>query len=145
MCIFLVVFFADTNNLDVLPDGTLQITNIQRNNHGTYSCEGKIKGRPKSEFLNISVVVNGRAWASVQLRIQSVKRRLKVKDLTIVYNKWPVFVSLVPPTVLVHGEKSKVVAGPNQSVTLTCLVSGAPHPNITWETWVHYHQYIFYS
>ncbi|TSK20187.1 Neural cell adhesion molecule 1 [Bagarius yarrelli] len=88
----------DTSNLKVLPDGTLQIINIQRENHGTYNCEGKIKGRPKSEILNISVVVN------------------------------------VPPTVIVRSEKPKVVAGPSQNFTLTCLVTGAPHPNITWET-----------
>ncbi|KAG7317898.1 hypothetical protein KOW79_018933 [Hemibagrus wyckioides] len=48
----------DTSNLNVLPNGTLQITSIQRENHGTYVCQGKIKGRPKYETLNISVVVN---------------------------------------------------------------------------------------
>ncbi|XP_027025682.2 neural cell adhesion molecule 1 [Tachysurus fulvidraco] len=88
----------ETNNLNVLPDGTLQITNIQRENHGTYVCEGKIKRRPIFRTLNISVVVN------------------------------------VPPTVIVRGENTKVVAGPKRSVSLTCLVTGAPHPNITWET-----------
>ncbi|KAB5532960.1 hypothetical protein PHYPO_G00126080 [Pangasianodon hypophthalmus] len=88
----------DTSNLNVLPDGSLKITNIQRENHGTYGCEGKIKGRPISRTLNISVVVN------------------------------------VPPTVLFHGERTKVLAGPDRNVTLTCLVTGAPQPSITWET-----------
>ncbi|XP_060756264.1 neural cell adhesion molecule 2 [Neoarius graeffei] len=87
----------DTSNLSVLSDGSLQITNIQRENHGTYGCEGKIKGRPKSETLNISVVVNA------------------------------------PPTAIVRSESTKVLAGPNRNVTLLCLVTGAPHPNITWE------------
>ncbi|XP_053467875.1 neural cell adhesion molecule 2 [Ictalurus furcatus] len=87
----------DTSNLNVQGDGSLQITNIQRENHGTYSCEGKIKGRPISETLNISVAVNA------------------------------------PPTVIVRGERSKVVAGPNTNFTLTCLVTGSPHPTITWE------------
>ncbi|KAK2815170.1 hypothetical protein Q7C36_023436 [Tachysurus vachellii] len=93
----ILVINNETNNLNVLRDGTLQITNIQRENHGTYVCEGKIKRRPKSQTLNISVVVN------------------------------------VPPTVIVRGENAKVVAGPNRSVSLTCLVTGTPHPVITWE------------
>ncbi|KAI5092347.1 neural cell adhesion molecule 1-like isoform X2 [Silurus meridionalis] len=87
----------DTNNLSVLSDGSLQITNIQRQNHGTYVCEGKIKRRPVAKTLNISVVVN------------------------------------VPPSVIVRGESAKVLAGPNNKATLTCLVTGAPHPNISWK------------
>ncbi|KAF5907171.1 neural cell adhesion molecule 1-like isoform X2, partial [Clarias magur] len=88
----------DTSNLSVLSNGSLRITNIQREHHGIFICEGRIKGRPKTETLSISVVVN------------------------------------VPPTVIVRGERTKVVAGPNKNVTLICLVNGAPHPNITWET-----------
>ncbi|KAM9436503.1 neural cell adhesion molecule 1 [Clarias gariepinus] len=95
---FRVLNSADTSNLSVLSDGSLRITNIQREHHGTFICEGKIKGRPKTERLSISVVVN------------------------------------VPPTVIVRGERTKVVAGSNKNVTLICLVEGAPHPNITWKT-----------
>ncbi|KAA0702748.1 Neural cell adhesion molecule 1 [Triplophysa tibetana] len=44
--------------LKVLPDRSLQIVGIQQEDRGTYSCEGKIKGRPITRTLLISVVVN---------------------------------------------------------------------------------------
>ncbi|KAB5513303.1 hypothetical protein PHYPO_G00249670 [Pangasianodon hypophthalmus] len=71
---------------------------VQVSRNDTSNLNGKIKGRPISRTLNISVVVN------------------------------------VPPTVLFHGERTKVLAGPDRNVTLTCLVTGAPQPSITWET-----------
>ncbi|KAJ8384469.1 hypothetical protein AAFF_G00204900 [Aldrovandia affinis] len=42
----------------MLDDNSLQITAIERKHHGTYVCEAAIKGRPISEQLSISVVVN---------------------------------------------------------------------------------------
>ncbi|XP_077070839.1 neural cell adhesion molecule 1 isoform X3 [Siphateles boraxobius] len=45
-------------HLKILPDRALQIVGIQSEDRGTYSCEGKIKGRPINRALQISVVVN---------------------------------------------------------------------------------------
>ncbi|XP_056618395.1 neural cell adhesion molecule 2 isoform X2 [Triplophysa dalaica] len=39
-----------------------------------------------------------------------------------------------PPTVLIHKEKMNVFAGPNNSVSIICLVKGQPTPNIAWTT-----------
>ncbi|XP_051721039.1 neural cell adhesion molecule 1-like isoform X2 [Ctenopharyngodon idella] len=83
-------------SLRILPDRSLQIVGIQQEDRGTYTCEGKIKGRPVTRHLPISVVVNE------------------------------------PPTILIHEERKSVHAGPNTSVSIVCLVKGAPTPNITW-------------
>ncbi|XP_051999311.1 neural cell adhesion molecule 1-like isoform X2 [Xyrauchen texanus] len=45
-------------HLKVLPDKSLQIVGIQQEDRGTYTCEGRIKGRTISNTLQISVVVN---------------------------------------------------------------------------------------
>ncbi|KAK1806712.1 hypothetical protein P4O66_005212, partial [Electrophorus voltai] len=42
----------------VLPDGTLQIADIQKEDSGTYVCEGRIRGRKILKMLNISISVN---------------------------------------------------------------------------------------
>nr|XP_017207042.1 neural cell adhesion molecule 1-like isoform X1 [Danio rerio] len=86
------------SHLKILPDRTLMIVGIQHEDRGTYICEGKIKGRPITRNLPISVVVNE------------------------------------PPTVLIHEEKKSVFAGPNTSLSIACLVKGAPVPTITWTT-----------
>ncbi|XP_067304106.1 neural cell adhesion molecule 1-like [Pseudorasbora parva] len=83
-------------NLKILPDRSLQIVGIQQEDRGIYICEGKIKGRPVTKDLQISVVVNE------------------------------------PPTVRIHQERKSVSAGPNTSVSISCLVKGEPTPNITW-------------
>lgn len=46
-------------HLRILPDKSLQILGIQQEDSGTYTCEGRIKGRPIIRELQISVVVNG--------------------------------------------------------------------------------------
>lgn len=46
-------------HLRILPDRSLQIVGIQQDDSGTYTCEGRIKGRPITKKLQISVVVNG--------------------------------------------------------------------------------------
>uniref|UniRef100_A0A8C1QW15 Neural cell adhesion molecule 3 n=1 Tax=Cyprinus carpio TaxID=7962 RepID=A0A8C1QW15_CYPCA len=43
----------------IQPDNSLQILGIQQEDSGTYTCEGRIKGRPITRTLKISVVVNG--------------------------------------------------------------------------------------
>uniref|UniRef100_A0A672SX24 Neural cell adhesion molecule 1-B-like n=1 Tax=Sinocyclocheilus grahami TaxID=75366 RepID=A0A672SX24_SINGR len=45
-------------HLRILPDRSLQILGIQQEDRGTYTCEGRIKGRPIMRELQISVVVN---------------------------------------------------------------------------------------
>uniref|UniRef100_A0A8C1DFN5 Neural cell adhesion molecule 3 n=1 Tax=Cyprinus carpio carpio TaxID=630221 RepID=A0A8C1DFN5_CYPCA len=42
----------------IQPDNSLQILGIQQEDSGTYTCEGRIKGRPITRTLKISVVVN---------------------------------------------------------------------------------------
>ncbi|KAL1259968.1 hypothetical protein QQF64_010545 [Cirrhinus molitorella] len=53
-----VVIDDGHGHLRVLPDKSLQIQGIQQEDHGTYTCVGKIKGRPINRELQISVVVN---------------------------------------------------------------------------------------
>ncbi|XP_016313893.1 neural cell adhesion molecule 1-like isoform X2 [Sinocyclocheilus anshuiensis] len=45
-------------HLRILPDKSLHILRIQQEDGGTYTCEGRIKGRPIIRELQISVVVN---------------------------------------------------------------------------------------
>ncbi|XP_039506733.1 neural cell adhesion molecule 1 [Pimephales promelas] len=45
-------------HLKILPDRSLQIVGIQPDDRGIYTCVGKIKGRPITRELQISVVVN---------------------------------------------------------------------------------------
>ncbi|XP_028837173.1 neural cell adhesion molecule 1 isoform X1 [Denticeps clupeoides] len=84
------------NRFVILPDKSLQIRKIERDDEGSYSCKATITGRPVSDMRNISVVVNA------------------------------------PPTVKIHEEVKRVLAGPEMTVTMTCLVSGAPQPVISW-------------
>ncbi|XP_076869237.1 neural cell adhesion molecule 1 isoform X2 [Brachyhypopomus gauderio] len=56
----------------VLPDGTLQIANIQREDSGTYVCEGRIRGRKILRTLDISIVVNAPATAMISIKKASV-------------------------------------------------------------------------
>ncbi|XDV40806.1 hypothetical protein PO909_009808, partial [Leuciscus waleckii] len=45
-------------HLKILSDRSLQIVRIQPEDRGIYTCEGKIKGRPITRELQVSVVVN---------------------------------------------------------------------------------------
>ncbi|XP_049902461.1 neural cell adhesion molecule 1 isoform X1 [Epinephelus moara] len=54
-----------------LPDNTLLIENVKREDAGTYFCQAQIRGRPINEQLPISVVIN--VLPSVHLR-EEVKR-----------------------------------------------------------------------
>ncbi|XP_059424414.1 neural cell adhesion molecule 1-like isoform X2 [Carassius carassius] len=45
-------------NLRILSDKSLQISGIQQEDSGNYTCVGRIKGRPTERRLQISVVVN---------------------------------------------------------------------------------------
>ncbi|XP_020353399.1 neural cell adhesion molecule 1-like isoform X2 [Oncorhynchus kisutch] len=56
----------------------------------------------------------------------------KIKDRPIVKKHViSIFVN-VPPTVKIHEEVKKVMAGPETNVSLSCLVEGVPQPNIIW-------------
>ncbi|KAJ8289740.1 hypothetical protein GJAV_G00004760 [Gymnothorax javanicus] len=82
--------------ISVLPNRSLRITNIQRKHSGTYTCEASIKKRPISAQIRISVIVNA------------------------------------PPTAVIREKKKSVLAGPRTNVTISCLVTGVPTPNISW-------------
>ncbi|XP_018582435.2 neural cell adhesion molecule 1 isoform X1 [Scleropages formosus] len=84
------------DRVKVLNDNSLQILDIRREDRGAYVCEGKIRSRPISKTLTISVVVNAL------------------------------------PEVKIHEKLKNVLAGPQNNVSLICLVSGEPTPNITW-------------
>lgn len=47
------------SHLRQLPDNTLIIQNVKREDAGTYICQAQIKGRPVFNKLHVSVVVNG--------------------------------------------------------------------------------------
>ncbi|XP_059195667.1 neural cell adhesion molecule 1 [Centropristis striata] len=79
-----------------LPDNSLLIEKVRREDAGTYVCQGQIRGRQVYAPLSVSVVVNA------------------------------------PPTVRIREEVKKVLAGPEMNVSLLCLVSGQPKPNISW-------------
>ncbi|NP_001134287.1 Neural cell adhesion molecule 1-A precursor [Salmo salar] len=49
---------SEAGRIRRLKDNSLQINNITRKDHGTYTCEAKIKDRPIFEKLNISISVN---------------------------------------------------------------------------------------
>lgn len=61
-------------HLKILSDRSLQIVRIQPEDHGTYICEGKIKGRPVKRELQVSVVVNGEDVEELIMFILSVAR-----------------------------------------------------------------------
>lgn len=55
------------SHLQQLPNNTLLIQNVKREDAGTYICRAKIKGRPASNELRVSVVVNGQVLFQYQL------------------------------------------------------------------------------
>uniref|UniRef100_A0A672S3G3 Ig-like domain-containing protein n=1 Tax=Sinocyclocheilus grahami TaxID=75366 RepID=A0A672S3G3_SINGR len=59
-------------HLRILPDKSLQILRIQQEDSGTYTCEGRIKGRPIIRELQISVVVNEPPTALIHQERKSV-------------------------------------------------------------------------
>ncbi|XP_031432712.1 neural cell adhesion molecule 2 isoform X2 [Clupea harengus] len=65
---------ADGNQrITVLPDNSLQIDDIQREDRGTYTCKASIKGRPVSKMQNISVVINTPPEVIIHEKLKSVK------------------------------------------------------------------------
>ncbi|XP_062394665.1 neural cell adhesion molecule 1 isoform X2 [Sardina pilchardus] len=59
--------------ITVRRDNFLQIDDIQREDRGTYTCKAYIKGRPISDTLNISVVVNTLPVVEIQEKRKTVK------------------------------------------------------------------------
>ncbi|XP_071239756.1 neural cell adhesion molecule 1 isoform X2 [Salvelinus alpinus] len=55
-----------------LKDNSLQINNINRKDHGTYTCEAKIKDRPIFEKLDISISVNVPPTAKIHEEVKKV-------------------------------------------------------------------------
>lgn len=66
------LFCSGRSHLKILPDRSLQIVGIQQEDRGTYTCEGKIKNRPITRNLFISVVVNGEDIEELSIFVFSV-------------------------------------------------------------------------
>lgn len=129
-CICLLSLPPAGSRFRQLPDNTLFIEKVKREDAGTYECQARIRGRDIYRKLPVSVVVNGQLPFQYQL-----------------YNIWKWLVYYldkyiwnlnfaVPPTVHLKEEEKKVLAGPKTNVSLLCLVEGIPKPNITWTMWV---------
>ena len=58
-----------------LPDNTLLIEKVKREDAGTYECRAKIRGRPIYKLLSVSVVVNGQYLFTS--RLNEIARGLK--------------------------------------------------------------------
>ncbi|XP_026139283.1 neural cell adhesion molecule 1-like isoform X1 [Carassius auratus] len=67
-------------NLRILSDKSLQISGIQQEDSGTYTCVGRIKGRPTERELQISVDVNEPPTVLID---QDTKRVLAGPDTTV--------------------------------------------------------------
>ncbi|KAJ8332876.1 hypothetical protein SKAU_G00417720 [Synaphobranchus kaupii] len=63
---------ATDEQITLLPDNSLNFTNIKRKHRGTYICEASIKSRPISERLRISVVVNAPPTAEIHEKEKNV-------------------------------------------------------------------------
>ncbi|XP_061073385.1 neural cell adhesion molecule 1 isoform X2 [Conger conger] len=74
--------------------------------------------------LNITKI--GRKQHGNYYCIATIKNRQISEELAI-----SVVVN-VPPTAEIHQKEKKVLAGPRTNVTISCLVTGVPTPNISW-------------
>lgn len=53
------VYSSGERRVRKMADNSLYIEKVQRKDAGTYVCQAQIRGRPISQQLTISVVVNG--------------------------------------------------------------------------------------
>ncbi|XP_055760163.1 neural cell adhesion molecule 1-like isoform X1 [Salvelinus fontinalis] len=63
---------SEAGRITRLKDNSLQINNINRKDHGTYTCEAKIKDRPIFEKLDISISVNVPPTAKIHEEVKKV-------------------------------------------------------------------------
>ncbi|XP_042345060.1 neural cell adhesion molecule 1 [Plectropomus leopardus] len=87
------------------------------------NAEKRVRRLPGNSLL-IEKVKRGDAGTylcQAQIRARPVNQQLSV---SVVVN--------APPTVHLREEVKKVVAGPENNVSLLCLVDGLPKPNISW-------------
>ncbi|KAL2084473.1 hypothetical protein ACEWY4_019991 [Coilia grayii] len=59
--------------ITILPDMSLQIANVQRDDRGLYTCNATIKGRPVFRVLDISVVIIIPPLVEIRVNKKSVK------------------------------------------------------------------------
>ncbi|XP_034553796.1 neural cell adhesion molecule 1 [Notolabrus celidotus] len=74
-----VLWFRDNQEIPTtggrvsrLPDNTLQIEEVQRDDAGTYTCQAQIRGRPIYQRLRVSVVVNVQPTAQLKEEVKKV-------------------------------------------------------------------------
>ncbi|XP_038832818.1 neural cell adhesion molecule 1-like [Salvelinus namaycush] len=63
---------SEAGRITRLKDNSLQINNINRKDHGTYTCEAKIKDRPIFEKLDISISINVPPTAKIHEEVKKV-------------------------------------------------------------------------
>ncbi|KAK6326557.1 hypothetical protein J4Q44_G00022020 [Coregonus suidteri] len=63
---------SDAGRITRLKDNSLQIKNINRKDHGSYTCEGKIKDRHISEKIVITIFVNVPPTVKIHEEVKNV-------------------------------------------------------------------------
>ncbi|XP_061677263.1 neural cell adhesion molecule 1 [Syngnathoides biaculeatus] len=63
---------SDGNNVQILPDNTLVIKKVKRQDARTFICQAQIKGRPIYKQLSISVVVNAPPTVRLKEKVKKV-------------------------------------------------------------------------
>ncbi|KAA8591520.1 hypothetical protein FQN60_016894 [Etheostoma spectabile] len=115
-----------------MPDNTVFIEKVKREDAGTYLCQAQIKGRPIYKQLSVSVVVNDRS----QLTIRSVARADYGEYICTATNKIAESSATImlhvyeAPEVFVSAEQQSVSVG--KRISVSCNVSGHPQPEQHW-------------
>ncbi|CAB1334100.1 unnamed protein product [Coregonus sp. 'balchen'] len=130
--------------ITILKDNSLQIKNINRKDHGSYTCEGKIKDRHISEKIVITIFVNDSSDESrykynsdkSELIISSVVRSDYGEYICTAKNKIAESSAMIMLDVSEHPvamlSQEKMEVEPGQTLSVSCNVSGHPMPALQW-------------
>uniref|UniRef100_A0A1A8S3Z0 Neural cell adhesion molecule 3 n=2 Tax=Nothobranchius TaxID=28779 RepID=A0A1A8S3Z0_9TELE len=128
-----------------MPDNTLLIENVRRDDAGTYVCQAQIRGRPIYQELAISLVVNVPPTALLkeefnsdrsELTIQSVGRADFGEYVCTATNKIAESSATImlhvfeAPEVFVSANRKLVNVG--EPLSVSCNLTGHPQPELHW-------------